>query len=65
MDTGLKAHETAEALPGEFRHLTVTDTQRGSRGSPGHWQYSSPMYRTGGTTDYFWSKCTNNDRAIF
>ena len=26
----MKAHETAEALPGEFRPLTVTDTQRQS-----------------------------------
>lgn len=28
VDTDLKSHEAAEALPGEFRPLTATDTHR-------------------------------------
>lgn len=28
VDTDLKSHEAAEALPGEFRPLTATDTER-------------------------------------
>lgn len=30
VDTDLKSHEAAEALPGEFRPLTATDTHRDS-----------------------------------